>query len=49
MDHLKKFKIIIVEEKKGKYLIKRNNKFIKTPGGNLIELPSMKLAKILFI
>ena len=47
MDHLKKFKIIIVEEKNGKYLIKRNNKFIKTPGGNLIELPSMKLAKIL--
>ena len=48
MDHLKKkIKIIIVEKNKGKYLIKINNNIIKTPEGNLIELPSMKLAKIL--
>jgi len=48
MDHLiKNIKINIVQGEKNKYLININNKIVKTPNGNLIELPSMKLAKIL--
>lgn len=48
MDHLiKNIKIDIVQSKKGKYLLNINNKSLKTPDGNIIELPSMKLAKIL--
>ena len=48
MDHLiKNTKIDIVQSKKGKYLLNINNKSLKTPDGNIIELPSMKLAKIL--
>ena len=48
MDHLiKNIKINIVQGEKDKYLININNKSMKTPDGNLIELPSMKLAKIL--
>ena len=48
MDHLiKNIKIDIVQSKKGKYLLTINNKSLKTPDGNIIELPSMKLAKIL--
>ena len=48
MDHLiKNIKIDIVQNKKGKYLLNINNKSLKTPDGNIIELPSMKLAKIL--
>ena len=48
MDHLiKNIKIDIVQNKKGKYLLTINNKSLKTPDGNIIELPSMKLAKIL--
>ena len=48
MDHLiKNIKIDIVQSKKGKYLLTINNKSLKTPDGNTIELPSMKLAKIL--
>ena len=48
MDHLiKNIKINIVQSKKGKYLLNINNRSLKTPDGNIIELPSMKLAKIL--
>ena len=48
MVHLiKNIKIDIVQGKKGKYLLTINNKSLKTPDGNIIELPSMKLAKIL--
>ena len=48
MDHvIKNIKIDIVQSKKGKYLLTINNKSLKTPDGNTIELPSMKLAKIL--
>ena len=48
MDHvIKSIKIDIVQSKKGKYLLTINNKSLKTPDGNIIELPSMKLAKIL--
>ena len=48
MDHvIKNIKIDIVQSKKGKYLLTINNKSLKTPDGNIIELPSMKLAKIL--
>ena len=48
MDHLiKNIKIDIVQSKKGKYLLTINNKSLKTPDGNIIELPSIKLAKIL--
>ena len=48
MDHLiKNIKIDIIQSKKGKYLLYINNKSLKTPDGNIIELPSMKLAKIL--
>ena len=48
MVHLiKNIKIDIVQGKKGKYLLNINNKSLKTPDGNIIELPSMKLAKIL--
>lgn len=48
MDHLiKNIKINIVQGNKGKYLLNINNKSVKTPDGNIIELPSMKLAKIL--
>ena len=48
MDHLiKNIKIDIVQNKKGKYLLNINNKSLKTPDGNIIELPSIKLAKIL--
>ena len=48
MVHLiKNIKIDIVKGKKGKYLLNINNKSLKTPDGNIIELPSMKLAKIL--
>tara|TARA_Y100000590_G_scaffold53828_1_gene56234 strand:- start:640 stop:1338 length:699 start_codon:yes stop_codon:yes gene_type:complete len=48
MDHLiKNTKIDIVQSQKGKYLLNINNKSLKTPDGNIIELPSMKLAKIL--
>ena len=48
MDHLiKNIKIDIVQGKKGKYLLNINNKSLKTPDGNIIELPSIKLAKIL--
>ena len=48
MDHLiKNIKINIVQGEKDKYLININNKSVKTPDGNLIELPSIKLAKIL--
>ena len=48
MDHLiKNIKIDIVQSQKGKYLLNINNKSLKTPDGNIIELPSMKLAKIL--
>ena len=44
---IKNIKIDIVQSKKGKYLLTINNKSLKTPDGNIIELPSMKLAKIL--
>ena len=44
---IKNMKIDIVQSKKGKYLLTINNKSLKTPDGNTIELPSMKLAKIL--
>lgn len=48
MVHLiKNIKIDIVQGKNGKYLLNINNKSLKTPDGNIIELPSMKLAKIL--
>ena len=48
MVHLiKNIKIDIVQGKKGKYLLNINNKSLKTPDGNIIELPSIKLAKIL--
>ena len=48
MDHLiKNIKIDIVQGKNGKYLLNINNKSLKTPDGNIIELPSIKLAKIL--
>lgn len=48
MDHvIKNIKIDIVQDNKGKYLLNINNKSLKTPDGNIIELPSMKLAKIL--
>ena len=48
MDHvIKNIKTDIVQSKKGKYLLTINNKSLKTPDGNIIELPSMKLAKIL--
>ena len=48
MDHLiKNIKIDIVQVKQGKYQLNINNKSLKTPDGNTIELPSMKLAKIL--
>ena len=48
MVHLiKNIKIEIVQGKKGKYLLNINNKSLKTPDGNIIELPSIKLAKIL--
>ena len=48
MDHvIKNIKIDIVQGKKGKYLLNINNKSLKTPDGNIIELPSIKLAKIL--
>ena len=48
MVHLiKNIKIDIVQGKKGKYLLTINKKSLKTPDGNIIELPSMKLAKIL--
>jgi len=48
MDHvIKNIKIDIVQSKKGKYLLTINNKSLKTPDGNTIELPSMKLAKLL--
>ena len=48
MDHvIKNIKIDIVQGNKGKYLLNINNKSLKTPDGNIIELPSMKLAKIL--
>ena len=48
MDHLiKNIKIDIVQVKQGKYQLNINNKSLKTPDGNIIELPSMKLAKIL--
>ena len=48
MVHLiKNIKIDIVQGKKGKYLLNLNNKSLKTPDGNIIELPSIKLAKIL--
>ena len=48
MDHvIKNIKIDIVQGKNGKYLLNINNKSLKTPDGNIIELPSMKLAKIL--
>lgn len=48
MVHLiKNIKIDIVQGKKGKYLLNINNKILKTPDGNIIELPSIKLAKIL--
>ena len=48
MDHvIKNIKIDIVQSKKGKYLLNINNKSLKTPDGNIIELPSIKLAKIL--
>ena len=48
MDHvIKNIKIDIVQSKKGKYLLSINNKSLKTPYGNIIELPSVKLAKIL--
>ena len=44
---IKNIKIDIVQGKKGKYLLNINNKSLKTPDGNIIELPSIKLAKIL--
>ena len=48
MDHvIKNIKIDIVQGKKGKYLLNINNKSLKTPDGNIIELPSIKLAKLL--
>ena len=48
MVHLiKNIKIDIVQGKKGKYLLNINNKSLKTPDGNIIELPSIILAKIL--
>ena len=48
MVHLiKNIKIDIVQAKNGKYLLNINNKSLKTPDGNIIELPSIKLAKIL--
>lgn len=48
MDHvIKNIKIDIVQGKNGKYLLNINNKSLKTPDGNIIELPSIKLAKIL--
>ena len=48
MDHLiKNIKIDIVQVNQGKYQLNINNKSLKTPDGNIIELPSMKLAKIL--
>ena len=48
MVHLiKNIKIDIVQGKNGKYLLNINNKSLKTPDGNIIELPSIKLAKIL--
>ena len=48
MDHLiKNIKIDIVQVKQGKYQLNINNKSLKTPDGNIIELPSIKLAKIL--
>ena len=48
MDHLiKNIKIDIVQVKQGKYQLNINNKSLKTPDGNIIELPSMKLAKLL--
>ena len=48
MVHLiKNIKIDIVQGKKGKYLLNINNKSLKTPDGNIIELPNIKLAKIL--
>ena len=44
---IKNIKIDIVQGEKGKYLLNINNKSLKTPDGNIIELPSIKLAKIL--
>ena len=44
---IKNIKIDIVQSKKGKYLLTINNKSLKTPDGNIIELTSIKLAKIL--
>ena len=42
MDHvIKNIKIDIVQSKKGKYLLTINNKSLKTPDGNIIELPSI--------
>ena len=47
MNTLKKINLDIIKNKNGKYCIRLNSKLLKTPNGNLIELPNLVLAKIL--
>ena len=46
MKNLKKIKFSIIKAKNSKYCIQINSKLAKSPKGNLIELPNIKLAKI---
>ena len=44
---LKKINFKIIDGENGKYYIRANNKLLKTPNGNLVEIPNFSLAKIL--
>ena len=47
MSNIPKITFRIIKSRKNKYCIQINNKIAKTPQGNLIELPTLKLAKII--
>ncbi len=47
MSNIPKITFKIIKSSKNKYYIQINNKIAKTPQGNLIELPTLKLAKII--
>ena len=47
MSNIPKIMFKIIKSSKNKYCIQINHKIAKTPQGNLIELPTLKLAKII--
>ena len=47
MSNLTKINFKIISNNKNNYFIKINDKMARTPKGKIIELPSLKLAKII--